>query len=140
MKGVNRTCGYQRCHNPVYLIGSFTTNGICKQHYDKLERGSKLRWLRSTNPFGDSFLGKQREYQALLCLYEEADGRLPQRLQLRLEALSEYLGRDIEEWRMGKDKTRHLEMLGEAGWGIEAGTGIKAGEGIEGEENDDNLD
>ena len=57
------------------------------------------------------FLAKEREYQKLLCLYYDKKGGIPRRQILRLEALSEYLGRDLEEWRVGKDKARHAEMM-----------------------------
>lgn len=48
-----------------------------------------------------------REYQELLCRYEEHDGNIPRKDIIRLEALSELLGRDIEEWRVGADKENY---------------------------------
>ena len=53
----------------------------------------------------------QREYQQLLCRYGEKNGDIPRRDILRLEALSDYLGRDLEEWRLGKDKEAHAKRL-----------------------------
>jgi hypothetical protein len=57
------------------------------------------------------FLEKEREYQKLLCLYEERNGRIPLLMIRRLEALSEYFGRDLEEWRVGVDKERHAKEM-----------------------------
>lgn len=48
-----------------------------------------------------------REYQELLCRYEEHDGNIPRKDIIRLEALSELLGRAIEEWRVGADKENY---------------------------------
>jgi hypothetical protein len=56
-------------------------------------------------------LAREKEYQKLLCEYGEKDGNIPRRKILRLEALSDFFGRDLEEWRLGKDKERHARML-----------------------------
>ena len=53
----------------------------------------------------------QREYQQLLVRYGDANGDLSRRDVLRLEALSDYLGRDLEEWRLGKDRERHMNLI-----------------------------
>ena len=62
----------------------------------------------------ESLRAKEKEYQDLLCLYEERKGKIPRYLILRLEALSEYFGRDLEEWRTDTDKEWHGEQLNES--------------------------
>ena len=58
------------------------------------------------------FLAKEREYQELLCYYGKKNGNIPRLKILRLEALSEYFGRDLEEWRLGADKKAHARRMG----------------------------
>lgn len=63
----------------------------------------------------------QTEYKTLMLEYGERNGDLPLYRVIRLEALCEFLGRDLEEWRLGKDKDRYNAMRAGGLNGREAG-------------------
>lgn len=89
--------------------GKHYEKGLCSKHYSSSYRERK--GVKERYESQRKFRRIQREYHDLLCRYEEKNGAIPKVEILRLEALSDYLGRDLEEWRVGKDKERYIKML-----------------------------
>jgi len=105
MKIARRRYALKRCANPEFK----------KKYLEKCRKYNAQPENRERRCARVNFRNAEKEYQKLVVLYGEANGDIPRRLILRLEALSDYFGRDLEEWRLGKDKERHLEMLEKSG-------------------------